>query len=163
VGVVLVRRGSLAAVELPDLQGGQRSIANVAVCQEPSASSEDLDAAARWAAALEAYFRGERLTWALEEVPLAHLGLGTFQRTVYEALLAVPPATTVSYGELALLAGHPRAARAVGSALAANPIPVVIPCHRVIKADGSMGRYGNDPAWKPLLLTHEATHRGGGS
>ncbi len=53
------------------------------------------------------------------------------------------------------MAGFPRAARAVGTAMANNPIPVVVPCHRVIRADGSLGSYGDDPSWKPKLLEHE--------
>jgi len=68
-------------------------------------------------------------------------------------------------GTLAEMAGYPRAARAVGNAMASNPIPVVVPCHRVVRSDGSLGRYGDDPAWKERLLDHEQKHvarRGGG-
>jgi methylated-DNA-[protein]-cysteine S-methyltransferase len=119
----------------------------------PSAAQQAL--LAEWAAAMEAYFRGERLSWPTDEVPWDDLGLRPFERAVYQALLTVPAGETVSYGELAEMAGYPRAARAVGTAMAANPIPVVIPCHRVIRADGSLGRYGDDPEWKPRLLEHE--------
>ncbi len=159
-GVVMVREGSLAGVELPDLHTKRPSTAPAVAGRPTHGSQQDRAAVARWVEGLEAYFRGERLGWTVGEVPLESLGFSPFQRKVYEVLLTVPPATTVGYGDLALLAGHPRAARAVGNVMAANPIPVVVPCHRVIKADGSMGRYGQDPSWKPLLLAHEAAHGG---
>lgn len=108
-----------------------------------------------WARELEAYFKRERLTWSVDEVDLAHLGLTAFREAVYRALLAVRPGAVVTYGELAAAAGRPRAARAVGSAMAENPIPVVVPCHRVVRSDGSLGRYGDDERWKPLLLALE--------
>ncbi|MBC7294712.1 MAG: methylated-DNA--[protein]-cysteine S-methyltransferase [Thermoleophilia bacterium] len=117
----------------------------------------------RWVAELEAYFRGARLSWSPAEIDLERLGFPGFALAVYRALLTVPPAVTISYGALAELAGYPRAARAVGNVLAANPLPVVIPCHRVIRADGHLGRYGSDSSWKGRLLAHETYHlRGGG-
>jgi methylated-DNA-[protein]-cysteine S-methyltransferase len=127
---------------------------------------EDRAALDRWTAELEAYFRAERLSWTAAEVGLDELGVPPFAARVYASLLAVPAAETVSYGRLAELAGHPRAARAVGTAMATNPIPIVIPCHRVIKSDGSYGNYGTDPGYKVRLLEHERTHvghKGGGS
>ena len=63
---------------------------------------------------------------------------------------------TASYGAVAALAGRPRAARAVGTACATNPLPVVVPCHRVIRADGEIGAYLGGPAAKRLLLGLEA-------
>jgi len=111
--------------------------------------------APEWARELEAYFRRARLTWSGDEVDLSHLGLTAFREAVYRALLGVRPGTVVTYGELAAAAGRPRAARAVGSAMAENPIPVVVPCHRVVRSDGSLGRYGDDERWKPLLLALE--------
>lgn len=95
------------------------------------------------------------MSWSAQEVELDTLPVGEFVRQVYAALLDVPVGETVSYGRLAQMAGHPRAARAVGTAMATNPIPVVIPCHRVIRSDGSLGRYGSDPSWKERLLAHE--------
>ncbi len=67
----------------------------------------------------------------------------------------------MSYGELAEMAGYPRAARAVGNAMASNPIPIVVPCHRVVRSDGTLGNYGNDPTWKERLLEHERLHVAG--
>jgi O-6-methylguanine DNA methyltransferase len=151
-GWVYVRDGRLVGVELPGEAQVEREAA-AGPAETPSAV--DWEALAFWSAGLEAYFAGERTSWTAAEIPLADLRLGAFERTVYEALLTVPAGQTVSYGELADMAGYPRAARAVGNAMAQNPIPVVVPCHRVIRSDGTMGRYGNDPTWKERLLVHE--------
>lgn len=156
-GVVMVCRGRLVAVEVP---GG----AGAGDVRPEGAAMEPADEAAleRWVHELEGYFRGERLGWTADEVGLDELGMGAFQKRVYAALLDVPPAQTVSYGCLADMAGFPRAARAVGTAMATNPLPIVIPCHRVIRSDGSLGNYGNDAGWKPRLLEHERSHVTGG-
>jgi methylated-DNA-[protein]-cysteine S-methyltransferase len=108
-----------------------------------------LDAPARQ---LEEYFAGRRRAI---DVPLdLHLRHG-FRRLVLERLRGVPYGTTVSYGRLAASAGTPRASRAAGSACATNPLPLVIPCHRVVRGDGSPGGYvGGTPA-KRLLLELE--------
>jgi methylated-DNA-[protein]-cysteine S-methyltransferase len=81
-----------------------------------------------------------------------------FRRTVLEHLPDVGYGRTVSYGELAAEVGHPRAARAVGTACATNPLPLVIPCHRVVLGDGSPGAYIGGPEVKRVLLDleHEA-------
>ena len=156
-GWVYVRDGRLVGVELPG--EGQIDLTGSAAAAPGAADSEALSS---WVGALEAYFAGERTTWTADEVPLAGMRLGTFERAVYETLLAVPAGQTVTYGELAEMAGYPRAARAVGNAMAANPIPIVVPCHRVIRSDGTMGNYGNDPAWKERLLIHEGWSAPGG-
>ena len=158
-GWVYVRDGCLVGVDLP----GEGPLVTSAAAGAQAPDTADAQALAAWAGELSAYFAGERATWTTAEVPLAHLGLGTFEQAVYEALLSLPPGETVSYGELAERAGYPRAARAVGNAMAGNPIPVVVPCHRVIRSDGSMGNYGNDPAWKPRLLVHEGWSCAGAS
>ena len=67
----------------------------------------------------------------------------------------VPHGAVVSYRDLARVAGRPHAYRAVGSAMARNELPVILPCHRVIKNDGRLGQYGDDPAWKERLLALE--------
>jgi methylated-DNA-[protein]-cysteine S-methyltransferase len=87
-----------------------------------------------------AYFAGERDTFS--ELPLDLEWCTPFQRAVAEALRAVPYGETVSYGELAALAGHPNAQRAAGSFCARNRTPLVVPCHRVIAANG-LGSYGS--------------------
>jgi O-6-methylguanine DNA methyltransferase len=148
-GLVAADADGLRLVELPRV--GQEATAPAPQEMTP----EQRTALETWAPALEEYFRGERLNWSSEDIPWDELGVRPFERAVYEALLTVSPGETVSYGRLAEMAGHPRAARAVGSAMAANPIPVLIPCHRVIRADGGLGNYGDDPSWKPRLLEHE--------
>jgi O-6-methylguanine DNA methyltransferase len=83
-------------------------------------------------------------------------GLGDFQRRVLLETCEIPPGETRSYAWLAARVGHPGAARAVGSALASNPLPLVVPCHRVVRADGRIGNYGlGGPAAKRALLTAE--------
>ena len=110
----------------------------------------------RWVTALERYFAGERVTFSLDVAAYAAAhGLTDFERDVYEALSRVPFGTVVSYRDLARAAGRPNAYRAVGSAMARNELPVILPCHRVIKNDGRLGFYGDDPAWKERLLALE--------
>lgn len=105
----------------------------------------DDDAAARLAAAI---FEGT--------CPLRPWLKGSaFQQAVWRALLTVPHGGTVSYARLAAMAGHPQAARAVGSAVGANPIAVVVPCHRVVRGDGSPGGYRWGAARKAALLAWE--------
>jgi methylated-DNA-[protein]-cysteine S-methyltransferase len=108
------------------------------------------------ARALDRYWRGRSRTL---DVPLDFEGIAGFRRTVYETLVRdVGWGETVSYGELAEMAGRPRAARAVGTAMATNPLPYVIPCHRVIAAGGRIGGYGdgaNGIAHKRALLARE--------
>jgi len=78
-----------------------------------------------------------------------------FQRAVWAALRRIPPGTTCSYTDLARAVGAPTAVRAVGTANGANPVAVVIPCHRVVRSDGSLGGYGGGLDRKRWLLEHE--------
>ena len=78
-----------------------------------------------------------------------------FQEAVWQALRAIPPGETRSYAQLAAAAGQPRAVRAAGSANGANPVAVLIPCHRVIRSDGSLGGYAWGEGIKRELLTRE--------
>jgi len=151
-GFVAVAGGRLVEVTLPSLPVFLAPRQVVVGAARPSAGSS---AAQEWAGELEDYFTRRRLTWSVDEVELAHLGLTPFREAVYRALLAVRPGAMVTYGELAAAAGRPGAARAVGTAMAENPIPIVVPCHRVVRSDGSLGPYGDDERWKPLLLTLE--------
>jgi methylated-DNA-[protein]-cysteine S-methyltransferase len=104
------------------------------------------------AAQLAEYFAGRRRRF---ELPLAPRGT-LFQRTVWDALLDIPFGHTASYGELARAIGKPAACRAVGAANGRNPLAIVIPCHRVIGADGSMTGYGGEIDRKRALLALEA-------
>ena len=102
--------------------------------------------------AVVAYFAGD-LT-ALDGLVVKTAGT-VFQRAVWAALRGIACGTTVSYGEIARRIGQPGAMRAVGLANNANPIPIVVPCHRVIGADGSMTGFGGGIARKRWLLDHE--------
>jgi methylated-DNA-[protein]-cysteine S-methyltransferase len=97
------------------------------------------------------YFAGERTEF---DLPLAPEGTG-FQRKVWSELCAIPYGVTISYGELARRIGQPTAARAVGLANGSNPLPIVVPCHRVIGADGSLTGFGGGIERKRWLLAHE--------
>jgi methylated-DNA-[protein]-cysteine S-methyltransferase len=89
------------------------------------------------------------------EIPVAFRGGTPFQRRVWEELRTIPRGETVTYGELAARIGMPGAARAVGSAVARNPVAVVVPCHRVIGADGSLTGYAGGVELKRALLASE--------
>jgi methylated-DNA-[protein]-cysteine S-methyltransferase len=107
---------------------------------------------------LSAYFAGE--LDALTSVRVASGGTA-FQREVWKALRAIPAGTTMSYGQLATALGRKGASRAVGAANGANPIPIVVPCHRVIGADGSLTGFGSGLPRKQWLLDHERRVREG--
>ncbi|HEY3919011.1 MAG TPA: methylated-DNA--[protein]-cysteine S-methyltransferase [Stellaceae bacterium] len=106
--------------------------------------------------ALQAYFAGE--LDAVADLPVATNGTD-FQRLVWDALRRIPAGQTLSYGGLAARIGRPTASRAVGLANGANPIPIVVPCHRVIGADASLTGFGSGLARKRWLLEHENRHR----
>jgi len=100
---------------------------------------------------IHAYFSGDLIEFSL---PLDPAGT-EFQRRVWFALGDIPYGTTESYGELAARVGNPKACRAVGLANGRNPIPLVLPCHRVIGANGSLTGYGGGLELKRRLLDHE--------
>ena len=100
---------------------------------------------------LQEYFAGERTTF---EIPLVLKG-APFERQVWRALEDIPYGETVTYGEIARRVGQPSAARAVGLANGRNPIAVIVPCHRVIGADGTLTGYGGGLERKRLLLELE--------
>lgn len=104
------------------------------------------------AAQLDAWFAGRRQTF---DLPLAAAGTG-FQRSVWSALQSIPFGETRSYSQLAIDLGRPQACRAVGAANGRNPIPIVVPCHRVVGQDGSLTGYAGGLAAKRWLLAHEA-------
>jgi len=100
---------------------------------------------------LRAYFAGELETF---DLPLAPVGT-PFQLAVWKRLCEIPYGETISYGELARRLGNPNASRAVGLANGSNPIPIVIPCHRVIGSDGKLTGYGGGLPIKQKLLALE--------
>jgi methylated-DNA-[protein]-cysteine S-methyltransferase len=87
---------------------------------------------------LKEYFRGDRITF---DVRLDDAGLSEFARKVHNALRDVPYGSVISYRDLARLAGSAGAARAVGRVMSTNPFPLIVPCHRVVNADGRVGQY----------------------
>lgn len=101
---------------------------------------------------LSEYFAGQRRRF---DLPLAPAGTA-FQRAVWDQLLHIPFAETTSYGKIAASVGRPRAVRAVGAANGANPISLIVPCHRVIGSDGTLTGYGGGLPAKRWLLAHEA-------
>jgi methylated-DNA-[protein]-cysteine S-methyltransferase len=113
-------------------------------------------AGSRVARALDAYFAGELAALGGLDVDP---GGSEFQRAVWRALRAVPAGETVSYGALARAIGRPGAARAVGAACGANPIWLVVPCHRAIGADGHLVGYAAGLERKGWLLAHERANR----
>lgn len=118
--------------------------------QDETAPRTHLESVAR---ELHEYFAGTRRSF---DVPLDLRMTNGIARRALDAIGTIPYAETASYGEVAALAGSPRAARAVGTACATTPISVVVPVHRVVRADGSIGEYGGRPDVKRFLLDLEA-------
>lgn len=102
---------------------------------------------------LDEYFRGARSGFTVAvDLRLAH----GFGRSVLERLPAIPYADTAAYAQIAAAAGNPAAARAVGTACSRNPVPILVPCHRVVRSDGSLGGYVGGPGAKRRLLDIES-------
>ncbi len=123
--------------------------------EEPSCETGETALLKAAALQLDEYFRGERKHFAL---PLAPKGTA-FQQRVWEALQGIPYGETRSYGQIAQAVGNGGAARAVGMANNRNPIAIVIPCHRVIGADGKLVGYGGGLDKKAYLLELEGRNR----
>lgn len=103
-------------------------------------------------AAIRAYFGGDIA--AIDALPVAEIGT-PFQRSVWRALRKIPSGKTMTYGDFAGRVGKPAAIRAVGAANGANPVSVVVPCHRLVGANGSLTGYGGGLRRKQWLLDHE--------
>lgn len=122
----------------------------VAVTPRILASPRRTDEVARQ---LDEYFAGRRRHFELSlDLRLA----GGFRRAVLEELCAIPYGATRSYAAVAAAVGNPKAVRAVGTACARNPVPLVVPCHRVVRSDGTIGNYGGGTDAKVALLTLES-------
>ncbi len=148
----LILRGDGKALTRIDLPGeGQDRAA-------PAGWVEDRAAFREAITQLEEYFAGRRKRFDLALRPAGPSGRpGTpFQQRIWEAMTAIPFGETVSYGELARRTGAPAAVRAVGAACGANPIPIVIPCHRVVGSAGRLTGYRGGLAIKRQLLALEA-------
>jgi methylated-DNA-[protein]-cysteine S-methyltransferase len=138
--------GSLTGIHMNE----QRHIPKI-----PAESERDDAGLAPIVGQLNAYFAGELTDF---EIPMDLRGTD-FQRRVWSELCGIPYGETISYGELARRVGNPKASRAVGLANGRNPIAIVVPCHRVIGADGSLTGYGGGLERKVWLLEHEASRR----
>ena len=146
-----LRHAGLRLLEFVDRRGLERELAGLRrrlQCALVPGSHPVLDDTARQ---LARYFAGESLTF---DLPLAPVGTD-FQRRVWAELGRIPPGRTRSYAEMAALLGIPRAPRAIGRANGSNMLALVIPCHRVINADGSLCGYAGGLWRKQRLLEHE--------
>jgi O-6-methylguanine DNA methyltransferase len=153
--VVTDEEGAVRALEFADLE------ARMLRLLREHYGTYTLDEGAAPAAvirALEAYFNGE--VNAVDELVTATGGTA-FQREVWAGLRAIPAGTTVSYGQLAARLGRAGSARAVGAANGANPIPIIVPCHRVIGANGTLTGFAGGLGRKRWLLDHEGRFAGG--
>jgi len=153
VGPLLIAATSVGLVRVAfDSEGNDAVLQNLS----DRISSRVLEAPARLDAValqLDEYFSGRRRHF---DVPLDWQLSKGFRRTVLEHLaIDIGYGATATYGTLARLSGSPNAVRAVGTTCATNPIPVVVPCHRVVRADGTMGQYRGGPAAKRALLDLE--------
>jgi methylated-DNA-[protein]-cysteine S-methyltransferase len=152
IGIALVvtdDEGVLRALDWDDYEHRMRQLLRLhhgAVDLSPARAPADMRAA------LSGYFEGDldqlkSIKWRVAGTP--------FQRKVWTALAKIPAGTTLSYGALAAKLDMPKAVRAVGHANGSNPISVVLPCHRLIGADGSLVKYGGGLERKRSLLAHE--------
>src|SRR5581483_4281098 len=152
IGVALLvtdAEGVLRALDWEDHEPRMRQLLRLQ-CGQIELKNARAPAALR--AALVAYFTGD--LDRLDDIPWRVAGT-PFQRKVWNALPKIRAGTTLSYGALAAKLGAPRAMRAVGHANGSNPISVVVPCHRLIGADGSLVKYGGGLERKRWLLEHE--------
>jgi methylated-DNA-[protein]-cysteine S-methyltransferase len=148
VGLAVSTRG-LRATTLPHSSRDEALSEVAALGAAEPARDADLG---RLPGIIQALALGQR---ADEHAAIDWNGLSPFRRAVLEETLRIPSGETRSYGWLARRVGHPRAARAVGRVMATNPLPIVVPCHRVVAGDGSLGGYGGGLPMKEALLKAE--------
>ncbi|MGS0646735.1 methylated-DNA--[protein]-cysteine S-methyltransferase [Komagataeibacter melomenusus] len=158
LGMVLVALGPEGLVGIM-LDTDERALQRAVMAAFPAARAGGADDAAL-AQGLAAVTACIETPWAMPDLPLAVQGT-PFQLQVWQALRAIPCGQTVTYGELAARIGRPGAVRAVAGACAANRLAVVVPCHRVIRTDGSLSGYRWGVARKQALLARERAWRAG--
>jgi methylated-DNA-[protein]-cysteine S-methyltransferase len=155
IGVLTIESNeeAITHIALP-AEGAERKAAADGVRSSAKAGEGPLPSPLAAAVAqLEEYFAGRREQF---DIPLELSGTD-FQKSVWRQLAHIPYGETVSYAELALMVGRPQAYRAVGQANGANPIPIVLPCHRVVASGGGLGGYGGGLPMKRKLLALEGT------
>ncbi|MDA0165060.1 methylated-DNA--[protein]-cysteine S-methyltransferase [Solirubrobacter ginsenosidimutans] len=153
LGKLLVVQGpeGLARIAFPE-EAEDHVLAEIASVFGPNVIGSDRELTGE-RDALSEYLEGDATTL---ELPVdLRLARAPFRRAVLERLRQVPRGETVSYGELAARAGNPKASRAVGTACARNPVPIVVPCHRVLPSTGRLGNYAGGPERKRTLLALE--------
>lgn len=133
------------------IQASEDAITAIDFDAQPVAGSHGNALTERGVAQLTEYFAGQRQHF---DLPLAARGT-SFQRSVWQALQRIPFGTTCSYQDIADTIGNPKAVRAVGAANGSNPIPIIVPCHRVIGRNGSLIGFGGGLPRKEWLLRHE--------
>jgi O-6-methylguanine DNA methyltransferase len=158
VAARLARAGAAAPLD-PDrlttrlaIEASERGIRRVTLTAGRGGLAGDRRHAERARRELHEYLAGERTFFS---VPVDLSGVPAFQAKVLAAAARIPFGEVVSYATLAERVGHPRAARAVGNALGANPVPVIVPCHRIVRGDGTWGHYVFGGALKTALLRLE--------
>lgn len=155
-GLVYATEQGVVKVEIPDLSRNEAVPAQMAPEFVPS------EITVHAARLLERYYAGERIDFA--DIPVSLDDLPPFRRKVLEASRTLGFGEICSYGQLAEMCGSPRAARAVGGALAANPLPIIIPCHRIMAADGRLTGYsapGGEKTKMALLKMEGVEFKGG--
>ena len=136
----------------PELERVALQLRALPLPDDPAVEPDAAGLASAAAAQLDEYFDGERRDF---DLPLDWRLVRGFTRAALEAVREIPYGETAAYGEVAIAAGQPRAARAVGTACATTPFSIVVPVHRVVRADGSLGEYGGRPEVKQYLIDLE--------
>jgi methylated-DNA-[protein]-cysteine S-methyltransferase len=152
IGTALLVSDADGVLRALDWEEYEARMQNLLRLQYGAVGLKDARASAETRASLTGYFKGDldrlnEIRWRVAGTP--------FQRKVWKALPKIPPGATLSYGVLAAKIGMPNAVRAVGHANGANPLSVVVPCHRLIGANGSLVKYGGGLERKRWLLEHE--------
>ncbi|QEW03751.1 methylated-DNA--[protein]-cysteine S-methyltransferase [Microbacterium lushaniae] len=152
VGDVLLTVADDRLLSLRVLHGDQHAAREDLVRILGAVPEDDPFAGAEAAGQLDEYFDGTRRNF---DLPLDWSLTRGFSRAALQAVCEIPYGETAAYGEVAVMAGRPRAARAVGTACATSPFSIVVPVHRVVRSDGSPGQYGGHPEVKQYLLRKE--------
>jgi methylated-DNA-[protein]-cysteine S-methyltransferase len=153
IGVLLITHDGKALANIAFADREERRAGEL-VRDFPDAQVKRAPKPTPFAGALARYFDGD--IRAIDKLPVIVFGT-PFQKRCWKALRRVPPGTTRSYGDHARIIGHPDAPRAVGAANGFNPISIVVPCHRLVGANGSLVHYGGGLERKRWLIDHEAT------
>jgi methylated-DNA-[protein]-cysteine S-methyltransferase len=152
VGELLLIANGRGLTMLHYLDGDIDQVLDTMAARRSPRILESASATDRWRRELEEYFNGARQRF---DAPLDWRGIDGFRRRVLRAAVAIPYGNAVDYKTIAMAAGSPFGARAAGNALGSNPLPIVIPCHRVLRVGGGLGGYTGGVERKRLLLTLE--------